>query len=81
MNNPFFAVANRILDAHTTRATYMKPRNRTHDIEWMTDKLSELAHMAYFVGDSTTARKIDDAATYWKQYGKKPALFTEDVSA
>lgn len=81
MNNPFFAVANRVLEMHTKRATYIKPHNLQGDLEWMADKLIELAKMAYFVNDFKTGDRIAEAANYWKQYGKKPALFTEDVSA
>lgn len=80
-DNPFFAVANRILETHTKRAEYIRPHNAQGELEWLADKLIELAKTAYFVGEIKAADEINDAAKYWKRYGKKPALFPKEISA
>lgn len=81
MNNPFFAVANRVLEMHTRCAMHMTIRNPARDIEWMTDRLNDLALMANYAGDFRSGEKIAEAARLWEQHGTVPALFIEDVSA
>ena len=81
MNNPFFAAANLILELHTKRAEYSKPEHATAEVYWLSEKLNDIASIARCVGDHDAGSTIADAAKYWKQYGKKPALFAEGKTA
>ncbi|GAA3911586.1 hypothetical protein GCM10022405_40920 [Gibbsiella dentisursi] len=81
MNNHFFAIANQLLELHAKRAEYTRPRYASAELNWIADKLFDVASLARCVGDDAAAAKIADAARYWQEYGRKPEIFTEDVSA
>lgn len=81
MNNPFFVAANLVLELHAKRAEYTKPMNATSEVQLLAGKLEDLASVAITVGDRDAGFKLFDAAKYWKQYGKKPTLFTVGETA
>ncbi|MBF6635584.1 hypothetical protein ITX54_02750 [Rouxiella silvae] len=80
---PFYAAANRVLLMYSmrqARASSRCPADSPAEIEWGSEQLFRLADAAAYAG-SKEAKQLRDAATFWKQYSKKPELFPVEIEA
>jgi len=80
---PFYLAANKVLRMYAmrqARASSRCPADSPAEIEWGSEQLFRLADAAAYAG-SKEAKQLRDAATFWKQYSKKPELFPVEIEA